>query len=82
MTCTTIYPVVRTHQSGTMCNCVSIVRPIRNSNKKMQDVVTIVIKINYLQGHLVADTLQHYHLQVGTPATERWQLHLQLKINL
>jgi hypothetical protein len=48
----------------------------------MQDVVTIVIKINYLQGHLVADTLQHYHLQVGTPATERWQLHLQLKINL
>lgn len=40
MTCTTIYPVVRTHQSGTMCNCVSIVRPIRNSNKKMQDVVS------------------------------------------
>jgi hypothetical protein len=48
----------------------------------MQDVMTIVIKINYLQGHLVADTLLHYHLQAGTPATERWQLHLQLKINL
>jgi hypothetical protein len=45
-------------------------------------VVTIGININYLQGHLVADTLLHYHQeQAGTPATERWQLHLQPKIN-